>query len=441
MSFENSGLLDIQFKYEQKIFKFNVNSNSPPSLSTLISFIGINLMNIPITNYNSLQLIFSNEQPKLLINLDTDESIKLMLNQSKEHSINPINIDIIINEQNNYEENQNKMDLINGEELLWSTIIRPNNSDPKCKGEITEPKIVKQKNNLKILSSQNTEEVKDNIVTENLKQELKLQKTPLIMCSVCNTTLINKWFICIICDNLSLCKSCGNQHTNSHPLLCIRDSPSSSINSLNDLFFYYKATNAYSDLQTKAEKKKFLLTSGSHKAQISLTLHSLSNKISMLPESNETLSIVIENNYDKEIMLNLILRNSIDVLIKCDDSFELKKGELKMIELQISTPKNPIKNIYDILIELFCLSNDLDYKPISFMIYVDSNNDIVDKNNVNFFFENTKNICKLPFEKKKVLYDMIKNNEFQDKKLEKIDKKCKDKNDFDKVMKEIKEKK
>jgi hypothetical protein len=323
--------LDLQFKYEQKIFKFNVNTNSPPSLSTLISFIEANLINIPITNYNSLQLIFSNEQPKLFIILDTDESIKLMLNKSKEHSINPIYIDIIINEQNNYEENQNEMDLINGEELLWLTILRPNNSDPK---------IVKQKNNLKILPSQNTEEIKDNIVTENPKQELKLQKTPLIMCSVCNTTLINKWFMCVICDNLSLCKLCGNEHTNSHPLLCIRDSPSSSINSLNDLFFYYKATNAYSDLQTKTEKKKFLLISTSHKAQISLSLHSLSNKISMLPESNNTLSIVVENNYDKEIMLNLILKNSIDVLIKCDDSFELKKGELKMIELQISIPKN-----------------------------------------------------------------------------------------------------
>ena len=203
MSFENSGFLDLQFKYEQKIFKFNVNTNSPPSLSTLISFIEANLINIPITNYNSLQLIFSNEQPKLFINLDTDEGIKLMLNKSKEHSINPINIDIIINEQNNYEENQNEMELINGEELLWSTIIRPNNSDQKYKNEINDPKIVKQKNNLKILPSQNTEEIKDNIVSENPKQELKLQKTPLIMCSVCNTTLINKWFMCVICDNLS----------------------------------------------------------------------------------------------------------------------------------------------------------------------------------------------------------------------------------------------
>ena len=144
MSFENSGFLDLQFKYEQKIFKFNVNTNSPPSLSTLISFIEANLINIPITNYNSLQLIFSNEQPKLFINLDTDEGIKLMLNKSKEHSINPINIDIIINEQNNYEENQNEMELINGEELLWSTIIRPNNSDQKYKNEINDPKIVKQ---------------------------------------------------------------------------------------------------------------------------------------------------------------------------------------------------------------------------------------------------------------------------------------------------------
>ena len=337
------------------------------------------------------------------------------------------------------------MEIINGEVRIHSPKMTSDHSNPKNKKEITE--IVKHNDNLNILPLHNTKEAQNNIVIEKSKQEPKLQGTaalqsqPPFICSICNSTLINKCFICIICDNLLLCKPCGNEHTSSHPLRCIRDIPSSSINSLNDLLFYYKATNAYSGLQTKADKMNFPLKSIFYNAQISLTLHSLSNKISMLPESNKTLSIVLENNYDKDIMLNLILRNSIDVLIKCDSSFELKKGELKMIELQIFTPKNPVKHIYDISIELFCLSTELDYKPISFMIYIGSDNNTVDNNNVNFFFENTKNICKLPLEKKKVLYEMIKNNEFQDKQLEKIDKKCKDKNDFEKIIKEIKEKK
>ena len=126
-----------------------------------------------------------------------------------------------------------------GEECSGSQVIKSNYTNHEHTNEIDSFLIsseqVTHNNNFNIFPPQNVKQV--SVTSENLLQGHKIQ--PHIFCLFCKEALVDKCFMCIICDNLRLCSSCRNKHRSSHPLILIRNISSSSINSLNDLFFYY----------------------------------------------------------------------------------------------------------------------------------------------------------------------------------------------------------
>ena len=278
--------------------------------------------------------------------LNKIENIKEKINEnSSKSSLEKINIKEDIKERE--EEKGKEKNIININEK----------NENKNKEEKNQN--IKKEDLVKVKKGKNIE----NISSKNIFREE--------LCSLCEKNLENIKYICIICDNIILCRKCGENH--EHPCLIYKTSFISSIEES-----YNFITKNYNFTSNKSIKK--------NQRNISIYLYGDEN-ICLRPKKGALIPIKIINYsnvtlYSNEFIILVKGNKLINISYDCSSKFKITPNTFYILKLKCITPNELIKE--NINVELFGTNyvfKDNKNPKINFSIEI---NEDKDEENINF---------------------------------------------------------
>ena len=331
-------------------------------------------------------------------NIDNNPKIEIEENKNEINQIEDKNNELIIDKDENINEKNSKNNNISN----LSNIGNDNNIGEDNKEKEKE----KEKENEKNIIIKNVENENENIDEKNniiKKKDLKnidnISSNNFFkeeVCSICEKNLENIKNICIICDNIILCRKCGEEH--DHPCLLYK---TPFISSLEESYNFM--TKNYNFHSNKSIKKK--------QRNISIYLYGDEN-ICLRPKKGALIPIKIMNNshatlYSHEFIILVKGNKLINITYDSSNKFTINPYKFYILKLKCLTPNKLIKE--NINLELYSNSYNLkdDKKPIiNFSIEI---NEDKDEENMNFkLFFNEMGIL-YNKEHKKLMISLLEN--------------------------------
>lgn len=191
------------------------------------------------------------------------------------------------------------------------------------------------------------------------------------VCSVCQSQITNKKYICIICQDCVLCPKCEEIHI--HPVLKCK---SSQLSTLKDVFVYMNKRNMVIQNYLKNEKDSSVfglinIFSGKYEIKLSTSC----NKITMRPNKSLNIPITLQNLSATKIecgplQLFLIAKNTKDLKIY-NKELTLVINKREQNDVNILVESNNHCGEYNFMIELYSVKNiKLKSNPLEFNLIV-----------------------------------------------------------------------
>ena len=239
-------------------------------------------------------------------------------------------------------------------------------------------------NNSKSNKSSKKKEKKQKIIFENE------------LCMKCNSPLLSKKYICLICPNTIFCSNCELKH--DHPCLIFK---SKFISSLKETYnFIKKQYFSSSNTNSKKQKKNITLVFKGDK------------DICLRPNKGSLLNIEIYNHNDSTIFSNDILllikgNKLIDISYDTLNKYQVLPHKSSIVNIKCISPKELCKE--NIIIELFSNRYILkENKSLKINLNIEVNND-KEEENLNNKLNYSDKIIFYNKEHKKIIVSLLEN--------------------------------
>lgn len=175
------------------------------------------------------------------------------------------------------------------------------------------------------------------------------------LCSICNTKITTKKFICVICSDCILCPNCEKTHI--HPVLKCKNH---QLSELKDIFIYLNKRNKVIQSLVKNEKDTSVFGS-LFSEKYELQLETPNTKFSMRPNKKINLPIIIQNLSNNKInceSTNLVLygKNTKDLKVY-EKALTQTINKREQIDVFIVVESNNYYGEYDFSLELYSTKN------------------------------------------------------------------------------------
>ena len=393
---------------------------------------------MPVNTSMPYILIDENNFSNIIYEKISDEYIKIFMNKKEKNEEEEEN-DIINNNENI---NKNKIkeddddfsdhedDNIQEENTKETINIKQKGKDNEIelKNEIKDENKIESDNfkNIKneIIINEESDDIfeKDNININNLKEnnetkEKKIMRKKIIaedlflkkeknekeenifeneFCSKCNSPLLSKKSICIICSNIILCSNCELYH--DHPCIIFK---SNFISTLKDVYnFMNKQYNSSSNISKKTKK-------------VILGLSFIGDKdIFLRPNKGTLLPIQINNNSDitifsSDIMILIKGNKFLEISYDSYTKYKIPPNKSKVVHLKCVTMDKLCKE--NITIEIFSNRYILkENKNLKINLNIEVNNDKVEED-LNIKLNYNEMVIFYNKEHKEILVSLLEN--------------------------------
>ena len=334
---------------------------------------------------------FSDHNDEDIINTDEEKNSKNNINEIyTESKMEKIEDNEIININENITKEINNIYEENNDILNINTIIK--NSKEKEKEKL---KLESKKNKNKNIIN---ELINDVFIDDKGEPKGKKEEKNIFInenCMKCNSPLLSKKYICIICANLIICSKCEKKH--EHPCIIFK---SKFISSLKDIYNFMN--KQYESLTTSTKKSK---------TNISINFYGDKN-ICLRPNKGVLLPVQITNQTDATIFSNDImflvkgnkyLNISYDIFLK----YKIPPNQTYILKFKCLTQNKLCKE--NITIEIFSNRYILkDNKNSKIMLNIEINNDISEED-INLNLNYNEMIILYNKEHKKLLLSLMEN--------------------------------
>lgn len=223
-------------------------------------------------------------------------------------------------------------------------------------------------------------------------------------CSICNKQIKADKFICIMCENFSICQACEKTHL-YHPLLKVNKS-SSLISDRDDLVQYI---NKNLPIKNPCVLRKISKSSSRARDHITINPYSqIKTTFAMIPKETLVFTVRIQHNCE-EPLSNLLIypKNSKNFQVSSSSIRHLDMYDSSDVDITLKAPAQ--KGNYSFELTAMIKNFNLIVEPLKFQISVVDPN-AVDELNINILFSDFEDIKDLPLGKKRIIYNIFKKN-------------------------------
>ena len=232
-------------------------------------------------------------------------------------------------EQNKEENNKNKDEERNNNKRINNiNILDKNNLQIEENKKEIDKNIINENKEDNINDGKNNKVLKKEIKIDNLLSNIFVKE----LCSLCESKLNNKKYICIICNKMIFCNLCGEKH--DHPCLIYK---SPFISSLGETYNFITQNYIFSS-------KLFL-----KKSQRNISIYLLGDKyICLRPNKGLLIPIKIMNNSNAIIsyteFIILIKGNKyLNISYDCGSKFKILPNSFYILKIKCITPNKIYK--------------------------------------------------------------------------------------------------
>ena len=227
-------------------------------------------------------------------------------------------------------------------------------------------------------------------------------------CTICNSQIINKKFICVICPNSILCPKCEEIHI--HPVLKCK---SSQLSTLKDVYIYLNKRNMViqSFLKNEKDSSGFKLFHDIFSDKYEIKLSTSCTNITMRPNKNLKIPITLQNLSGNKVeckllQLFLIAKNTKDLKVY-NKELDIGINKREQNDIYILVESNNHLSEYNFNIELYSIKNiKLKSNNLEFNIIV---NDDEEEEELNEKFKDYPSIIITSKETKKGIQKIMEN--------------------------------
>ena len=227
-------------------------------------------------------------------------------------------------------------------------------------------------------------------------------------CTICNSQIINKKFICVICPNSILCPKCEEIHI--HPVLKCK---SSQLSTLKDVYIYLNKRNMViqSFLKNEKDSSGFKLFHDIFSDKYEIKLSTSCTNITMRPNKNLKIPITLQNLSGNKVeckllQLFLIAKNTKDLKVY-NKELDIVINKREQNDIYILVESNNHLSEYNFNIELYSIKNiKLKSNNLEFNIIV---NDDEEEEELNEKFKDYPSIIITSKETKKGIQKIMEN--------------------------------
>jgi hypothetical protein len=329
-----------------------------------------------------------------------NEYIKVIIQNQNEDFAKLSDIDKKTNTKNLEFSNLENINIINQEQ---KKIPRIEIDEVKSEFEIKsqgkpEPQIMIEKEKSEIFSSLSNSP-KNNL--KNSNQIFHFNE----YCSVCKYQILKNKYVCLICENFSLCSHCESNHLD-HPLMKVNVN-NKAITTKEELEKYFKQQRRVNkNIQKKGGFFNKIGKMFKH-PDYDLHIQPKSSTIFAMPkDSILTYTFQLENRSNKKITEEIVIypKNNKNFQVTPVILNSMDNNEHKEIELTLTSPKE--LGSYEFEITAKINDKKLILNPFKLQVIV-TNPDDIDEANANLMFGQFEEIMQLPKEKRITLYNLI----------------------------------